>query len=60
MNKIGAILFLFKCTFIVALRMIKGLTWNMIVVDLEEKNGTRTQLTFKRGMKDYHLHEWNR
>jgi len=40
--------------------MIKGLTWNIIMVDLEEKNGTRTQLTFKRGMKDYHLHEWNR
>jgi len=60
MKKIGAILFLFRCCFVVAWRMTRGLTWNMIMVDLEERDGTRTQLTFRRGVHDYSLHEWNR
>jgi len=60
MNKLGAILFLFKCTFVITWRMMRGLTWNMIMVDLEEKDGTRTKLTFKRGVKSYSLHQWNR
>jgi len=60
MKKIGAVMFLFKCCFIIALRMMRGLNWNMILVEFEERDNTRTQLTFKRGMRNYSLHEWRR
>jgi|APFre7841882654_1041346.scaffolds.fasta_scaffold1394223_1 hypothetical protein len=59
MNKIGAILFLIKAVTHIAYRIIRGRTWNMIVVDLEEQKG-RLQLTYRRGLHDYELHEWYR
>jgi hypothetical protein len=60
MSKIKAILFLIKCMFYVSMRIIKGQVWNRITVDLEEKDGSRTQINYAKRMTGYDLQTYNR
>ena len=57
MSRIRGILFLFKCLAYIGWRILKGQTWNMMQVNLEEPDG-RLHITYRRSMNEYQLNEW--
>jgi hypothetical protein len=59
MKKVRAILFLIKAMSYVAYRIFKGRTWNIIQVSLENNNGERTNITYKKSYNGYELNEWS-
>lgn len=46
MSKLKALLFLARCVAYVAWRIILGRRWNIITVDLEDRNDGRTRYTY--------------
>ena len=59
MDKLKAILFLIKCVGWISIRILKGQKWNMIQVNLENPDGTRLHVTYKKTFKGYEMHQWN-
>jgi hypothetical protein len=58
MNKMKAILFLAKCFFYIAKRIIAGKEWNMMTVSLENKDGEREGLRYMRKHGSVDLSHW--
>jgi len=57
MKKLAAILFLCKCVGYIFWKIIRGQTWNLIQISLEETDG-RLHLTYKKTAKGYVLEKY--
>lgn len=47
-DKIKALLFLMKCVRYIGLSILQGRTWNILSADIEDQDGLRTRLTYRR------------
>ena len=55
MSKLKGIYFLLFAICYISWRMIRGRTWNRILVDLEEKDGTRCHIWYARTATGYSI-----
>ena len=55
MKKLKALMFLFKCTGYIAIRIMRGMTWNMLICNMEEPEGRRQIKYYRQGDGSYSL-----
>jgi hypothetical protein len=60
MHKIRAAIFLVKVFFYIIWRILISRKWNMLIADIEEPDGNRTQLTYRITNGNYVLEKYTR
>jgi hypothetical protein len=58
MKKLRGILFLLKCFGYIAFRILDGREWNSMNVNLEDKDGSRRIIDYRRTSTGYRLDSW--
>ena len=57
-DKLVALAFLVKCFFYISSRIVRGRTWNMLTVDLENPEGRQAIRYRRNGTGRYSLETW--